>query len=213
MICVCLSETNFQKCFDLARQYDLAEIRLDLTGFDVNEVKKIFSDNKKKLIATYRPGKISEDKRKNFLITAINAGAAYVDVEFDAEYGFKKEIKSIALRNNCELIVSYHNYEHTPSCEQLKIIVNQCFDMGADIAKIACMIQKPEDNTSILSVYEPGKRIVSVGMGELGKISRIAAPFLGAEFTLASSSEEAATAPGQISYNKLIAIIEMLKNS
>jgi 3-dehydroquinate dehydratase-1 len=40
-------------------------------------------------------------------------------------------------------------------------------------------------------------------MGELGKISRIVAPFLGAEFTYASLSDEDATAPGQISYTRL----------
>jgi 3-dehydroquinate dehydratase-1 len=40
-------------------------------------------------------------------------------------------------------------------------------------------------------------------MGDLGKISRIIAPFLGAEFTYASLSDNESTAPGQISYQKL----------
>jgi 3-dehydroquinate dehydratase-1 len=40
-------------------------------------------------------------------------------------------------------------------------------------------------------------------MGELGKISRIVAPFLGAEFTYASLTDDNATAPGQISYQRL----------
>jgi 3-dehydroquinate dehydratase len=50
-------------------------------------------------------------------------------------------------------------------------------------------------------------------MGDLGKISRIAALFMGAEFTFASASDEFATAPGQISYTKLRTIVELLKNS
>ena len=212
MICVALSETNFDKCFELSKKFELCEIRIDLCGFDIEQIKTLFSSGTK-LIATCRPGNVSEELRKELLITAINAGAAYVDVEFETDFGFKQEIITVALSKKCDVIISYHNFTSTPSREQLRIIVSQSFDMGAHVAKIACMCQKAEDNASLLSVYEPGKRIVSVGMGELGKISRIAAPFLGAEFTFASATDEFATAPGQISYTKLRTIIEMLKNS
>jgi 3-dehydroquinate dehydratase-1 len=212
MICVALSDTDFTKCLNLVQKFELCEIRLDMTGFNTKQVQEIFSCGAK-LIATCRPGNISEDARLDLLKTAINAGAAYVDVEFETDYGFKQEIITAALSKNCHVIISYHNFTSTPSREQLKIIANQSFDMGAHVAKIACMVQKPEDNASLLSVYEPGKRIVSVGMGELGKISRIAAPFIGAEFTFASATDEFATAPGQISHTKLRTIIELLKNS
>jgi 3-dehydroquinate dehydratase-1 len=212
MICVALSDTDFDKCFDLVNKFELTEIRLDLTGFNKNQVEKLFSSGNK-LIATYRPGVISDKERKELLKIAINSGATYVDVEFETDYGFKQEIISAALSKNCDVIISYHNFESTPSREQLKIIVNQSFDMGASVAKIACMVNKPEDNASLLSVYEPGKRIVSVGMGELGKISRIASLFMGAEFTFASATDEFPTAPGQISYTKLRTIVELLKNS
>jgi 3-dehydroquinate dehydratase-1 len=212
MICVSLSDPDFIKTLELSNKFDLAEIRLDLMGFTLEQVKQIFSA-KSRLIATCRPGKLSEEERKKMLLTAINAGAAYVDVEFETDYSFKREIISAALTKKCDVIISYHNFEHTPSREQLKIIVNQSFDMGADVAKIACMVQKPEDNASLMSVYETGKRIVSVGMGEQGKISRIAALFLGAEFTFASANDEQATAPGQVSYTKLKTIVDLLKNS
>ncbi len=212
MICVALSETDFEKCFELSKKFELCEIRLDLTKFDLSQVKKIFSSGTK-LIATCRPGAISEESRKEILKSAIIAGAAYVDVEFETDFGFKQEIISTAVSNKCDVIISYHNFEFTPPREQLKIIASQSFDMGANVAKIACMVNRPEDNAALLSVYELGKRIVSVGMGEIGKISRIAAPFLGAEFTFASASDEFATAPGQLSYTKLKTIIELFKNS
>lgn len=212
MICVSISDQDFDKCLDLIKKYELAEIRIDMTGFNNDQVEKIFSSGAK-LIATCRPDKISDKDRAQLLKTAINSGARYVDVEFETDYGFKQDIIASAVNKNCDVIISYHNFSHTPSREQLKIIVNQSFDMGANVAKIACMVTKPEDNASLLSVYESGKRIVSVGMGELGKISRIAAPFLGAEFTFASATDEFATAPGQISYHKLRTVIELLKNS
>jgi 3-dehydroquinate dehydratase I len=212
MICVALSETDFDKCLDLSKKFDLAEIRLDMTKFDNPQVQKIFSSGAR-LIATCRPGDYTDAERTELLKTAIQHGATYVDIEFESELRYKQEIVSAALAKKCDVIISYHNFSFTPSREQLKIIASQCFDMGANVAKIACMVLKPEDNASILSVYESGKRIVSLGMGEMGKISRIAAPFLGAEFTFASASDEFMTAPGQISYTKLRTIIELLKNS
>lgn len=212
MICIALSEKDFDKCLDLSKKFELVEIRLDLTQFNKFQVQKIFS-SEAKLIATCRPCNYSDEERKELLKTAINYGAAYVDIEFEGDYGYKQEIISAALAKKCDVIISYHNFSFTPSREQLKIITSQCFDMGANVAKISCMVQKPEDNASILSVYESGKRIVSIGMGEMGKISRIAASFLGAEFTFASASDESLTAPGQISYTKLKTVIELLKNS
>jgi 3-dehydroquinate dehydratase I len=212
MICVALSDTDFDKCLDLSKKFDLAEIRLDMTKFDQSQVQKIFSSGAR-LIATCRPGDYTESERVELLKVAIQNGATYVDIEFESELRYKQEIISAALAKQCDVIISYHNFSFTPSREQLKIIASQCFDMGANVAKIACMVLKPEDNASILSVYESGKRIVSLGMGEIGKISRIAAPFLGAEFTFASASDEFVTAPGQISYTKLRTIIELLKNS
>ncbi len=212
MICVSLSEPDFNKCLDLVQRFELSEIRIDLCRFNAVQIEKLFSSGAK-LVATCRPNHISDDERKRLLKVAIQAGARYVDVEIESDYGFKQEIISTALKNHTDVIISYHNFDHTPSSEQLKIIINQCFDMGADVAKIACMVNKPEDNAALLSVYQTGKRIVSIGMGELGKIARIAAVFLGAEFTFASATDEYATAPGQISYTKLKTLIELLKNS
>ncbi len=81
--------------------------------------------------------------------------------------------------------------------------MNRCFELGADMAKIATMIKVNRDNSKILSLYKAPGRLVAIGMGELGKISRIVAPFLGAEFTYASLTDDNTTAPGQISYKRL----------
>lgn len=211
MICVALSETNLNKCIELVQQFELSEIRIDLCKFNAVQVKEIFS-NGGKLIATCRPNPLTDNERKELLITAIQNGASYVDVEIESDYAFKQAIITEARKNNCTVIISYHNYENTPSAKQLQIIAQQCFDMGADVAKMACLCNVPEDNASILSVYQPNKRIVSIGMGEMGKISRIAAIYMGAEFTFAAVSNQQVTAPGQISYDKLSNIVNLINN-
>ena len=209
MICTALSDTNFERTLAVAKECELAEIRLDLTGFNTRQVKKLFSGNDPQL-ATCRPGKHTEDERKALLLLAIESGAEYVDVEIESEKAFKDEIIACAKKHNCSAIVSYHNYDKTPSADELQKIIDTCFEQGADVAKVATMVNKVEDNAVILSMLKSGKRIVSIGMGELGKITRVAAPFLGAEFTFASSTEQQATAPGQISNKELQLILDLI---
>jgi 3-dehydroquinate dehydratase-1 len=50
-------------------------------------------------------------------------------------------------------------------------------------------------------------------MGDLGKISRIMAPLLGAHFTFATLGQDAATAPGQLTAAELFRILEILSGS
>lgn len=108
-----------------------------------------------------------------------------------------------AHKHQCDVIISYHNYERTPELDVLEDIVNQCYAQGADLAKIATHVNVNRDNSKILSLYKAPGRLVAIGMGDLGRISRIVAPFLGAEFTYASLSDSESTAPGQINYEKL----------
>jgi 3-dehydroquinate dehydratase-1 len=202
MICASIIEKNVDKCIESINRVDMAEIRIDLTGFSNNDIKRIFSKGKK-LIATCRPGKIKDDDRVEMLKIAVESGATYVDIEYEAPAEYKNDLIDFAHHHQCDVIISYHNYDRTPELEELEKIVHDCYSQGADLAKIATHVNMNRDNSKILSLYKAPGRLVAIGMGDLGRISRIVAPFLGAEFTYASLSESASTAPGQISYEKL----------
>jgi 3-dehydroquinate dehydratase I len=202
MICVSLAEKDPDVCLDILEKVEMAEIRIDLAELSDENIRKIFS-SRKKLIATCRPGKYSQPERIHKLRLAVESGATFVDIEYEADNDFRNSIMEIAHESQCDVIISYHNYEMTPELDELEKIMHKCFELGADIAKIATMIKVNRDNSKILSLYKAPGRLVAIGMGELGKISRIVAPFLGAEFTYASLTDENATAPGQISYNRL----------
>jgi 3-dehydroquinate dehydratase-1 len=211
MICVSLTEKNPDVCLEILEKVEMAEIRIDLAELSDKDIIKIFS-SRKKLIATCRPGKYSQSERMYKLRLAIKSGATFVDIEFEAEPDFREAIIEFAHARQCDVIISYHNYEITPELDELETIMNKCFESGADIAKIATMVKVNRDNSKILSLYKAPGRLIAIGMGELGKISRIVAPFLGAEFTYASLSDENATAPGQINYKRLNKfILEIMK--
>jgi 3-dehydroquinate dehydratase I len=202
MICASICEKDLEKCLVSINRVDMAEIRIDLAEFSNEEIKTVFSV-RKKLIATCRPGKIKDAERVEMLKIAIESGASYVDIEYEATAEYKNDLIDFAHKYQCDVIISYHNYDKTPELEELEHIVHECYAMGADLAKIATHVNVNRDNSKILSLYKAPGRLVAIGMGDLGRISRIIAPFLGAEFTYASLNDSSATAPGQISYEKL----------
>jgi 3-dehydroquinate dehydratase I len=202
MICVSLAEKDPAKCLESLEKIEMAEIRIDLSEFTDEAISRVFSV-RKKLIATCRPGKYTDTERMDKLKIAIRSGATFVDLEYEAPAEFKSAMIQYAHRHQCDVIISYHNFESTPELDVLEQIMNNCFKQGADLAKIATTVKVNRDNSKILSLYKAPGRLVAIGMGDLGKISRIVAPFLGAEFTYASLTDDAVTAPGQISYTRL----------
>ena len=201
MICISLADLSFERCVEALKDIDMAELRLDLLDFSLEQIQEIFV-LPKKMIATHRPTTISEEKRKEILITAIEAGADYVDIEIEADASFKKAILKTCGAQQCKVIISYHNYENTPLKKELEDIIDRCFNDGANIAKIACRVNDEADAARILSLYDrentKAHQLVSIGMGEKGKITRLAAPLLGAPFTFAALTENKKTAPGQL---------------
>jgi len=213
MICLCIGNPSVPLCQKLLPVVELAEIRLDGADLSPNEIQRIFTLHAN-LIATFRPGPGDDapEKRKMALLTAVEAGAAYVDIEIEAGAEYKKQIIQTARQQECQVILSYHNYENTPSKKYLETIIEQCFSRGADIAKIACQVHSEADSARILSLYDyPGQiyqgKITAIGMGEKGKITRLAAPLLGAPFTYASQSTGKETAPGQLDKETLEKIL------
>jgi len=210
MICVAISDKNISNCLVALEQVEMAEIRLDLTGFNIEEIEKVFS-LPKKLVATLRPDKCSDEERIIKLKTAIKAGAKYVDLEFESPEDYRKELIGYAHRNNSDVIISYHNFKNTPDTYILNKTLKDCFNYGADLAKIVTTAVVNMDNAKILSLYNNPGRIIAFCMGEMGKLTRIIAPFLGAEFTFAAMDEGDATAPGQIKYSDMKSIMDKLE--
>ena len=211
MICVSIADVSAAEATEMLKSLKLAELRLDRIQCTYDDFDSFFSGNAE-TIATCRPALgQNEDKRKDTLIQAIEKGASMIDIEVECSDHFKEEVIKAARKHSCKVIISYHNYEKTPVMRELEQILHWCFESGADIAKIACHADSAEDSARLLALYSYGRPLVSIGMGEAGKITRIAAPLLGAPFTYASAGESNKTAPGQFEHKKLEEIISMIK--
>lgn len=208
-ICISLGEMPFGRCLHLASEWPLVEIRLDLMNLDPEKID-ILAMQCRQWIATCRQGKYTARERTTLLAAAIRAGATYVDIEYEAEYDYRQMLIDLAKKHRCKVIISYHNFESTPDVDVLNKIVRRSTAMGADCVKIAITACSEVDCAKIMSLYSQYNHLVAFAMGDIGKITRIAALFLGADFTFASVDEAHLTAPGQLTVSQMEMICRIL---
>ncbi len=209
MICVSLGNINTRKALEIAGNAEMIEIRADLLDEGLIET---LLDMKVKKIFTCRPGKFTEKKREALFILALQKNVNYIDIEFESEIAFSSKVSRWVKDSEADLIISYHNFDHTPSLKDLENIYDQCFEKGADLAKLATMIHSKDDILNLFSLYNKEKRKVLIGMGQEGMITRVAALTLGSEFTFVAPHSGGGTAPGQITDKEMKTILRILNN-
>ena len=238
MICTTIQNKTIDEIYAILESGDveMAEIRLDSCPLTMDEIEELFSTSDVPLVATCRINAVKErlsqtlaghqqDDRKlemkasqeveSKLITAIHAGAAFVDLEIEAPPMMSKRLRRETRENGTVFVRSYHDYKGTDSIEALKALTEKCFAIGADIAKIVTMAAScTGDNQSpdvdrVLSLYDhfdPAK-LIAFAMGDAGKTSRIQCLAKGSPFTYASLNEEDTAAPGQMTTREMRDII------
>ena len=238
MICTTIQNKTIDEIYAILEsgEVEMAEIRLDSCPLTMDEIEELFSTSDVPLVATCRINAVKErlsqtlaghqqDDRKlemkasqeveSKLITAIHAGAAFVDLEIEAPPMMSKRLRRETRENGTVFVRSYHDFNGTDSVEALKALTEKCFAIGADIAKIVTMAapctgdnQSP-DVDRVLSLYDhfdPAK-LIAFAMGDAGKTSRIQCLAKGSPFTYASLNEEDTAAPGQMTTREMRDIV------
>lgn len=211
MICVSLGNTKFENALELSSKVRMMEFRADLLNWSPDEYVRIIGEIPVSLY-TFRPGVISDKERIEYYRFAIDHKVNYVDVEIESSPEFLAEIQQMIKNTRSELVVSYHNYDTTPDVEELKGILDDCYKKGASVAKLACMVNDHADAANLLSLYAFQGRKVVVGMGEKGRIVRLSSCLLGAEFTFAAPDKGLVTAPGQMTWQEMEIILNLIQS-
>ncbi len=212
-ICVSVQATTTAATIEVIRGIadpDLLELRLDYSTEHL-DLSRFRESTSVPLIATARGtshGGRSEADRLRVLLSAIEAGFDYVDVE--AESNFLYKLVEEAHEGNALVIVSRHYQDRAPSLRE--ILTASCWakGTGADIVKVVGMAQKPSDNLPCLEylTQEPGN--ICFAMGIMGVPSRVLSPLMGAAFTYASAGKGAEVAPGQPTLSSLREIYRLM---
>jgi 3-dehydroquinate dehydratase type I len=195
---------------------DLIEIRLDLLNRDIN-LEHIVTHTDIIKIATNRSSsqgrKFSDNEEARFqkLLNISRAGFDYVDIE-DSVENLEVKIESLKEQGS-KIIISHHNMVSTPTLTELEKTFNRNLKFKGDVYKIITTAKSIEDSLitlNFLNVASRNFKIVCFAMGDYGKISRIASPFFGGFFTMASIKKGDETAKGQLTIDDLKKIYRII---
>ncbi|HME06789.1 MAG TPA: shikimate dehydrogenase, partial [Bryobacteraceae bacterium] len=105
-------------------------------------------------------------------------------------------------RSRAMLVLSYHNYEATPSIDG---ILRRMQRVQADAYKIVTTARKPSDNTRVLAParQHPRTPLILLAMGEAGFPTRVLSPAWGGLYTYAAPNAAEGTSSGQICARQL----------
>jgi 3-dehydroquinate dehydratase/shikimate dehydrogenase len=137
----------------------------------------------------------SVEEQMRILSSAIDAGACAVDLEIESAENVAENLGTF--RGQARLIVSYHNYEGTPSPEN---VLRRMLRVPADGYKVVTTARKPSDNYRILALTKshPRTPLVVLAMGETGFPTRVLSTAWGGLFTYAAPNASEGTASGQV---------------
>ena len=209
MVCTVIQGRDLEGIFQALECCEMAEIRLDSCRLSMDDIEECFSSDTP-LVATCRVEemlsadsgltrqqalKLSEER----LLAAIDAGAAYVDVEMEIPKEVSKRIRARAHSCGTVFIRSVHDYSSTGTYDELKSCVEKCRYYGADIVKLVTMARSGEDAARVLQLYDEydPASLIAFCMGEAGRESRVECLAKGAPYSYAALSEDESAAPGQ----------------
>lgn len=207
---------------------DLAEFRIDLLSFASDtkqvialghELKKILGH--KPMIATIRTKneggqlEISDaDYGKTYQAYLKNPFMDWLDVEMFRDQKVVSEIVQKAHQKKVLVVMSNHDFQKTPSQDEIEKRLLKQDQMGADILKIAVMPKSKQDvftlmNATLKVSQQTTKPLLTMSMGQLGTISRVATANMGGSYSFGMIGQ--ASAPGQIDVAKLKQILQTVQ--
>jgi len=161
-------------------EVDFVEVRLDLLGGEVKALRTTIPNLRVPVLLTCRhPAEGGAKKltpaRRRDLLTEFLPPAAAVDVELrsvDALQTVLQRAKKLGLQR----IVSFHDFGGTPSIARLRKVVVAARRAEADVVKIATHLRGPHDLAVLLELQasRPEVALATMGMGPLGRVSRLA---------------------------------------
>ncbi|MFL2029222.1 type I 3-dehydroquinate dehydratase [Loigolactobacillus zhaoyuanensis] len=210
----------------LVAQPDLVEWRLDflVTLPAMAELLTILQQMRQRLgdlplLATFRSqaeggnAQLSTTAYQQLVTQLINSGwVDAVDIELSRGACVAK-LCDLARTADVQSVVSAHFFEETPAVATLVGLLDQMIQQGAAIAKVAVMPQSAQDVLNLLQATLTAKQqheqpLITMAMGQLGQISRLAGGIFGSAVTFAAVAQT--SAPGQLPLTVLQQVLPLL---
>ncbi|KIS03675.1 type I 3-dehydroquinate dehydratase [Paucilactobacillus wasatchensis] len=136
-----------------------------------------------------------------------------IDVEFSQSDHTIAELTHLTNNSDTKLILSHHDFKGTPLTNDLIFLYSRMAKLNPDMVKLAVTPNSREDVLHLMNATVAADRqieppIISMSMGDLGKITRVAGELFGSVATFASVVES--SAPGQLSAEHLRTVMELI---
>jgi len=158
---------------------------------------------------------IDDDAYADLTVALAESGSVHlVDVEYRRDRSAVERIVAAAHARGVAVVASNHDFDGTPPKDEIVARLRQMQDLGADICKIAVMPRSTGDVLTLLDATrtmheEYAERpLITMSMGGLGVVSRIAGQVFGSAATFGMVGT--ASAPGQIDADELRSVLEVL---
>lgn len=210
-----------------AYKVEMIEWRVDAFSHadDLNAVREVLAQLKPLvtdtiLVYTYRSknqgglGGLSQDEIYDLHeIAAEEHIADFIDVEFMEAKNAPKEIRRLQ-EKGAYVIASHHDFEQTPRADILEMILERMHGSNAAIVKLAVMPNTVADVFTLLQETNefheryPETPVITMSMGSLGCLSRVAGELAGSCVTFGAFDK--ASAPGQFPVDELGTVLDIL---
>lgn len=202
-ICVSICEENLNSlttaCERASEWADVIELRLDCLS-TLGDLQPVLQRVSRPVILTLRPAEqggqreLDRETRQSFWTTAPRTD--WRDLEADLatlEHDWRR------------VIISHHDFAGVPA--DLTQIYERLAATPAAVIKIAVQANEIVDCLPVFHLLDrarsEGREMIAIAMGNAGLATRILGPSRGAFLTYAALQDEKATAPGQITAQKL----------
>ena len=198
----------FPYLYAVELRYDFLEKRVEKLADFLQGVRNLIGE--KKLIFTIRTnrqGGFYPFGKSYFQenILAMESGIPdYIDLEVECGISGReswKECIAMVKRLGGKVIASYHDFHRTPDLKECEAILERLSSYSPDIVKMAFMPNKQEDVLNLLFAGRrwrdkyPKKELITISMGEMGKLSRLCGDLSGSSHSFVQIFGE--SAPGQ----------------
>lgn len=235
LVCVPIMAENRDKIVEEARRLvglhtEMIEWRVDaFSGANsLNAIREVLAELEPLvkdtiLVYTFRSKKqggllaLEPEQIRDIREVAAESGVPdFIDVEIFEEKKPEKEIKKLQAMGT-RVIASHHDFHETPEQGVIHMLLEQIYISGADVVKLALMPQTMRDvwklmeETSRFHEHYPDQPLITMSMGTMGVISRIAGEFVGSCVTFGAG--EKSSAPGQLPMDELEEVLHILHKS
>lgn len=177
---VIFSRPDFDRATRMRNPPDLFELRLDAFGAATNAIRDRVEKLGAGIIVTARhpreggANQLSARKRSELLLSFLPQ-AGWVDLELRSAATMAAVLQA-ARKDGVRTILSFHDFQRTPSATQLDELARQAHSFGPDLFKVAMRTDTPAQLDRLLEFFERQRssaKVVAMGIGKLGRRSRL----------------------------------------